>query len=194
VAATRELCVTPPRLVKVELTHRTQGDPAAYRRWFDAPVSFGAGATQLVFARSALDVPLRTADPQLLAILSRHAEELAARDRSLPPMIAQVERVLRKALRSDDAQVERVARELGLTGRSLQRRLKDEGTSFQLVRDKVRRELASRYLEDELSMAEISFLLGFSEPSAFFRAFKRWTGLTPLESRARARGRAAVSA
>jgi AraC-like DNA-binding protein len=194
VAATRELCVSPPGVVKVELTHRTQGDPAVYRRWFDGPVIFGAMETQLVFARSALDVPLRTADPQLLAILSRHAQELATRNRSVPPVIAQVERILRKALRTDDAQVDQVARELGLTGRSLQRRLKDEGTSFQVVRDTVRCELAARYLEDDLSMAEISFLLGFSEPSAFFRAFKRWTGLTPLESRARARGRAAATA
>ena len=72
---------------------------------------------------------------------------------------------------------------LGLTSRSLQRRLKDEGTAFQTLREDVRRELAQRYLSDGLSIAEISFLLGFSEPSAFFRAFKRWTGKTPLESR-----------
>ena len=66
--------------------------------------------------------------------------------------------------------------------------LRDEGTSFQAVREDVRRALAARYLEDDLSIAEISFLLGFSEPSAFFRAWKRWTGLTPAESRERARG------
>ena len=68
--------------------------------------------------------------------------------------------------------------------RSLQRRLKDEGTAFQTVREDVRHELAQRYLDDNLSISEISFLLGFSEPSAFFRAFKRWTGLTPVERRA----------
>jgi AraC-like DNA-binding protein len=191
VGAARALCVHPARVERVEFGHRSQGDPGSYRRWFDAPVSFGAPATQLVFPRSSAGLPLRTSDPSLLAILSRHAEDLASRDRSSPPLVAQVERILRKALRTDDAQVDRVARELGLTSRSLQRRLKDEGTSFQIVRDQVRRELASRYLEDELSMSEISFLLGFSEPSAFFRAFKRWTGLTPLESRARSRAAAA---
>ena len=74
-----------------------------------------------------------------------------------------------------------------MTARSLQRRLKDEDQSFQTVREGVRHELAVRYLDDDLSIAEISFLLGFSEPSAFFRAFKRWTGLTPIESRARRR-------
>jgi AraC-like DNA-binding protein len=70
-----------------------------------------------------------------------------------------------------------------MTGRSLQRRLKDEGTVFQSVRDEMRRDLADHYLGQGMSFAEISFLLGFSEPSAFFRAFKRWTGLTPLERR-----------
>jgi AraC-like DNA-binding protein len=77
-----------------------------------------------------------------------------------------------------------MAKRLGLTARSLQRRLQDEGTSFQALRDETRRSLADRYLGQGLSVAEISFLLGFSEPSAFFRAFKRWTGLTPVERRA----------
>jgi len=84
-----------------------------------------------------------------------------------------------------------VAKQLGLTVRSLQRRLKDAGTSFQAAREDVRRTLAQRYLDDGLAIAEISFLLGFSEPSAFFRAFKRWTGLTPLERRAERRAAAA---
>ena len=68
---------------------------------------------------------------------------------------------------------------------TVKRRLKDEGTSFNALREDVRRELATRYLDADMSIAEISFLLGFSEPSAFFRAFKRWTGLTPLEARRR---------
>ena len=70
-----------------------------------------------------------------------------------------------------------------MTPRSLQRRLKEENTSFNAVREQVRRELTQRYLADNLSISEISFLLGFSEPSAFFRAFKRWTGMTPIEAR-----------
>jgi AraC-like DNA-binding protein len=94
--------------------------------------------------------------------------------------------VLREALRTDEGHVEVVAKRLGLTARSLQRRLKDENTSFNAVREDVRQQLSRRYLEEGLSIAEISFLLGFSEPSAFFRAFKRWTGLTPVEARRRA--------
>ncbi len=182
----KQLSTVPLRVTAVELAHRAAGDVAAYRAWFDAPVVFEAPITQLVMPRPALAASLVSADPQLLAILTRAAEELRRRAPTPPTLAAQAARVLHDALRSDDGNVEHVARQLGLTSRSLQRRLKDEGTSFQLVREQVRRELAQRYLDDKLAISEISFLLGFSEPSAFFRAFKRWTGTTPIEARRRA--------
>jgi len=180
----RELTTRPFRVIAVELAHRAPPDVAPYRAWFDAPVVFDAATTQLVLPASALDAALVSADPALLAILTRAADELAKQTPSDPLLTAQVKRALGEALRSDDAGVDAIAKRLGLTGRSLQRRLEDEGTTFKQVREDVRRELAQRYLDDGLAIAEISFLLGFSEPSAFFRAFKRWTGQTPLEARA----------
>jgi AraC-like DNA-binding protein len=183
----RELSTVPFRPVAVELAHPAPDDVAPFRAWFEAPVVFGAEATQLVMPRAALAAPLVASDPALLAILTRAADELAAKSSADPLMTQQVKRVLHDALRSDDAQVESVAKQLGLAVRSLQRRLKDEGTSFQAVREDVRRTLAQRYLDEGLAIAEISFLLGFSEPSAFFRAFKRWTGMTPVENRAQRR-------
>ena len=183
----RELTAVPFRPISVEFAHAGPDDAAPYRAWFGAPVVFGAEATQLVLPRSALAARLASSDPALLAILTRAADELAKRASGDPLMTQQVKRVLHEALRSDDAQVESVAKQLGVAVRSLQRRLKDEGTSFQAVREDVRRALAQRYLDDGLAIAEISFLLGFSEPSAFFRAFKRWTGMTPVESRAQRR-------
>ena len=179
----RQLTESPVRPLAVELTHRV-ADPRPYERFFDAPVRFGADVAQLVVPRRALSVPLRTADASLLRILRRVADEERAALPDEPLMAARVRRVLRAALRDNEASIEHVAVKLGLTARSLQRRLKDEGSSFQALREELRRELAERYLSDDLSIAEISFLLGFSEPSAFFRAFKRWTGLTPLERRA----------
>ncbi len=175
----RQLATVPFRVTAVEFTHHTTADAAVYRKWFAAPVTFGAETTQLVLPRSALESPLVSADPALLAILTRAADDLARATTTEPTLTAQVKRVLREVLRSADANVDFVAKRLGLTGRSLQRRLKDDGTSFNAVRETVRRELADRYLQERLSIAEISFLLGFSEPSAFFRAFKRWTGTTP---------------
>lgn len=178
----KQLSTVPFRVIAIELAHAATGDVAAYRAWFDAPVVFGAEHTQLVMPASALDAALVSSDPALLAVLTRAANELhrKAPDASIT---AQVSRVLRDALRSDEGHIDHVAKKLGLTSRSLQRRLKDESTSFQAVRETVRRELAQRYLDDKLTIAEISFLLGFSEPSAFFRAFKRWTGMTPIEAR-----------
>jgi AraC-like DNA-binding protein len=173
------------RLAEVRFTHRAT-DPTLlprYEAFFESKVRFGAAHTEMLFDESVLAAPLPTADANLLAVLLPLAT--AQRERSSPhPLVTdQVRRALRAALCNDDAQLESVAKRLGMTGRSLQRRLKDEGTVFQTVRDAARRDLADHYLGQGMSFAEISFLLGFSEPSAFFRAFKRWTGLTPLERR-----------
>jgi len=189
----RELPAVPFRPIAVELAHHAPDDVAPFRAWFEAPVVFGAERTQLVLPRAALAASLVSSDPARLAIPTRAADELAKQTTLDPPMTAQVKRVLHEALRSDDAQVEAVAKQLGLAARSLQRRLKDEGTAFQAVREEVRRALAQRYLDDGLAIAEIAFLLGFSEPGAFSRAFKRWTGLTPAESRARRAAAAAAA-
>ncbi len=170
----RDLPEAPVRPIAVELAHRGPDDTAAYRAWFEAPVAFGAAATRLVLPREALTARLPPADPAPLAILARAGGELAAEAAADPRMTQQVKRALPDALRSDDAQVEAVAKQLGLAARSLQRRLKDEGASFQAVREEVRRALARRYRDAGLASAEIAFLLGFAEPGAFARASARW--------------------
>lgn len=179
----KQLAAQPFRITAVELAHR--GDPVGYRAWFDAPVTFGAEHTQLIFPAAALNSPLVSSDPALLQILTRAAEEMMKRAPEPATIAAQVARVVAETLHGDEATIGVVAKRLGMTERSLQRRLKDEQTSFNAVREDVRKQLATRYLADKLAIAEISFLLGFSEPSAFFRAFKRWTGMTPLEARGR---------
>jgi len=183
----RELATAPFRPLAVELAHPAPEDAAPFQAWFEAPVAFGAEATRLVLPREALAARLPPADPAPLAILARAADELAGQTAGDRPMTQQVKRALAGALRSDDAQVESVAKQLGLAVRSLQRRLKDEGTSFQAAREEVRRVLAERYLGDGLAIPEIAFLLGFAEPGAFLRAFKRWTGASPAERRAERR-------
>jgi AraC-like DNA-binding protein len=181
----RRLIAEGFRVGEVRFTHRAPpGQLGRYRAFFDADVRFERKTTELVLARRVLDTPLTTADPDLLAILLPTAEEKRARRPADATFTDQVRRGLRAALCSDEAQLSGMAKRLGLTPRSLQRRLQDEGTSFQALRDETRCTLADRYLGEGLSVAEISFLLGFSEPSAFFRAFKRWTGLTPIERRA----------
>ena len=194
--ASHELCfallvlrgrdLVPGQLLRMEarFTHRiASGHLPRYRALFGGEVRFGATNTELLFEHGALDTRLSTADPNLHAVLAPTAEEKRGHPSTLPPLTEQVRRALRAALIRDDAQLEPLAKRLGMTGRSLQRRLRDEGTTFQAVRDEMRRELADRYLGQGMSFAEISFMLGFSEPSAFFRAFKRWTGMTPFERR-----------
>jgi AraC-like DNA-binding protein len=182
----RELSTVPFRASVAELSHPAPGDVAPYRAWFDCPVVFGAEQTQLVMPAAALDASLVSSDPALLAILTRAADELVRKTPDDPLITSQVRRVLHEALRTDDAGVDTVAKKLGLTGRSLQRRLEEEGTTFNKLREQTRLDLAQRYLDEGLAISEISFLLGFSEPSAFFRAFKRWTGETPLAHKRRA--------
>lgn len=91
-----------------------------------------------------------------------------------------VQAALLEALRSGQASMQSIARKLALSKRTLQRRIEVEGTSYQVLLDETRTNLARHYLENTtLSVAEISFLLGFSEPNSFYRAFRVWTGTTP---------------
>jgi AraC-like DNA-binding protein len=90
------------------------------------------------------------------------------------------------SLRGGIPKMDEVARKLHMSARTLQRRLQDDGLSFQDLVAEVRRDLSARYLEEaDMSLAEVAFLIGFSEVSTFHRAFKQWTGLTPAEYRRR---------
>ncbi|MGA9526123.1 MAG: helix-turn-helix transcriptional regulator, partial [Myxococcaceae bacterium] len=98
--------------------------------------------------------------------------------------VLQVRQRVTSALSGGEPTLEAIASQLAITPRTLQRRLKEHGTTYQLLLEELRRELALRYLRDHgLEISEVAFLLGFSEPSAFHRAFRRWTGTTPLSFR-----------
>jgi AraC-like DNA-binding protein len=132
---------------------------------------------------SLVDRALPQADPALYRVIERHAEALlAARPAPQDTTSERVQRVLIEALNanSSDVSLTAVAAELRLSERSLQRRLAGEGTSFDALLERLRLDLALRYLGDQsIAIAEVAYLLGYSEPSAFHRAFKRWTGRTP---------------
>jgi AraC-like DNA-binding protein len=130
--------------------------------------------------------PVLTADPLLSRVVVRHAEALLAERPAAETTAGTVRRMLTRLLGDDEAgcSLTAVSASLHMSERSLQRRLADEGVSFDALLDELRRELALRYLADEkVAIAEIAYLLGYSEPSAFHRAFKRWTGTTPAEAR-----------
>ncbi len=149
-------------------------------RVFGCPVNHGAEVPRLVLSESTWTTAVPGADAALSAILERHAALLADSIPEVEQFIDRVRRHVAQGLPDGAPSVERVARSLGMSGRSLQRRLKEEGRSFSEVLDEVRLRLARLHVaQPHASLAETAFLLGFSEQSAFTRAFRRWTGETP---------------
>ena len=154
-----------------------------FSQYFGAPVEFSAAHNALVFRRDDLEKPLPTANSDLARASDEIITEYLARlDRS--NVAAQVKAKLLDFLPSGEIGQEAVAASLNVSSRSLQRKLHNEGVTFKDLLDDTRRELAGRYIrESGMSAKEVAYLLGFSEPSNFTRAFKRWTGLSPSEYR-----------
>lgn len=171
---------------RVSFQHPAPADLSLHREWFGDRVQFDRPHDEIAFTTEDLERPLVTADPSLRDVLEAHAKVLLAR---LPDASATASQRVRVAiaeqLRDGAPTLEQVATKLGLPTRTLQRRLKDEGTRFDALLDEVRHELAKRYLSDDrISIQEAAFLLGFSDVAAFHRAFVRWTGTTPARYRA----------
>lgn len=168
----------------VRLRHPAPGDTRAYRRLFGLEPEFGAEVNELNFEARLLELPVRGADPTLHRIVARHADELLARAPSGHHFVDEVRRKILQSLRLGVPGAPELARSLGLSTRSLARRLADEGTSLSALIDEVRRDVARAQLrQTNRKTIDIAFMLGFSEVSAFHRAFRRWTGTTPAEFR-----------
>ncbi|CAN5924234.1 AraC family transcriptional regulator [soil metagenome] len=174
--------VTQTRLSprEVHFAHPGPADPSAHEAFFGCPVRFDARETALLFLRETLALPLPKADAQLGAFLTEMATDaLGRRTReSSPP--ERIKEIIGEELRRCLPPLEQIARRLATSERTLRRRLEEEGTSFRTLLDETRAELAQSYVRDgKLSLSEVAFLVGFSETSAFNRAFKRWTGSPP---------------
>jgi AraC-like DNA-binding protein len=140
----------------------------------------------LAVSREAWNLPLRRRDPILRGLLEQQANEIIARLPARRDIVIDVRRLLAKRIVGGDTRIDSVARELTTTARTLQRRLEQAGVSYQELLEETLREAAEQYLLDRsLPISEVAFLLGYSEPSAFHRAFKRWNNVTPLNFRQR---------
>lgn len=173
------------RPLGVHFAHEEPSDTTPHAAFFQCPVSFRSNRNGFELSREDFERPLVEAQPGLLQVLERQAELLLERSpRPAPSLIGRVRAALVKDLRSGRTTATRVARSLGFGERTLRRRLDEEGTSYHEVLTELRRELASRYLEDErLAIDEVAFLLGYSDRSAFIRAFRHWTNRTPAQFR-----------
>ncbi|HET9233694.1 MAG TPA: AraC family transcriptional regulator, partial [Candidatus Eisenbacteria bacterium] len=167
-------------VLRVELRQVEPGNTGPYVHVFDAPIEFGAPADRLCFSAETWGLPIEGADAALARVLEEHARILARRiPQYTPGFRTDVQVAIASAL-PDGGSVGEVARALHMSVRTLQRKLVEAGTSFREISDSVRGQLAEEYLTDaNVSIAEVAFLLGFSDQSSFNRAFRGWTGESP---------------
>lgn len=168
----------------VRLAYPAPPSATEHARVFGVLPQFGTADSALRLPAAVLDLPIASADAQLLAVLEPHAAALLARlhSPSLPAssLPDRVRREIVRLLRSAEPTLAAVADALCLSPRTLQLHLRQAGHRYQQLLDEVRRELAEQHLRDhQHSTTDIAFLLGFAEPSVFVRSFRRWTGQTP---------------
>lgn len=170
--------VVRPR--EVRFAYPRPPDSREHERVFTpARLVFDASETALVLDGHLLDTPILNANPHLFTLFTQHADALLA-NLHAPNLTARVKREIVALLKGEEPTLAVVADRLNLGVRTLQLHLKDEGTTYQQVLDEVRKALAVEHLrEPNLSTTDIAYLLGFAEPSVFFRSFKKWTGETP---------------
>jgi AraC-like DNA-binding protein len=154
------------------------GSHETYRAVFHAPVSFGAAFDEIELEASQLDLRLSTADPITADALEAKVAALAAAANGRSAFVDRVRRVARDNL-AERPSLATIGKELGMSARTLRRLLEQESTSLRAVIDELRRERADELLATGAAVKEIAFMLGFSEASAFSRAYKRWTGRAP---------------
>ena len=176
--------VTP---IRVKFTHRRDPISSELAEFFGDNIEFGAAIDEIVFAPQIGLLPVVSADPYLNKLLINYCEEaLARRPANLSSFRSAVENAIVPLLPHGKAQAAEIAGKLGVSQRTLARRLTLEGVTFSEVLESLKSSLAQRYLADEsLSISQIAWLLGYQEVSAFTHAFKRWTGKTPREARSR---------
>jgi AraC-like DNA-binding protein len=170
----------------VHFTHAAPAYRAEYDRIFRVPVTFESDRNALLIDDAVLSFRPPTMPAYASKVLEARAEELLEKLDSSKSMRAQVETLLTRAMSEGNIGMERIGRELGLSRQTLFRRLKSENVTFEKVLDELRHRMALNYLNDrKLSVSQTSHLLGFSDPAAFSRAFKRWTGSSPRRVRFR---------
>jgi AraC-like DNA-binding protein len=173
-------CVRP---VRVELRHDTACPMLA--RHLGLPVIVSQPHFALVFDAASLAVPVVNADARLLGLLQRYADSLLAGRGHKHDLVARAGRWILENLHTGQVGVVPLARALGMSNRTLARRLAKEGFTPADLVEELRRQLACKYLaERAVPLGQITYLLGYSDLSAFTRAFRRWTGRTPSEWRA----------
>jgi AraC-like DNA-binding protein len=169
---------------RVNITHHRDRFHADFRKFFGCDVAFGSGTDEIAFSSTMRPTPLASADSFLNALLIAQCEHTRANRLRPAELRISLENEIVPLLPHGNAQAPAIARKLGMSQRTLARRLASEGISFTAVLDELRRDLAKHYLSEAgVPITTIAWLLGYQEVSAFTHAFKRWTGKTPKQAR-----------
>ncbi|MEH1868994.1 MAG: AraC family transcriptional regulator [Nostoc sp.] len=164
--------------------HSPPADISDHARIFGIGVRFSMPKNRIIFNANCLNWPVLSANSNLLPVFEQHAQAMLDAINRESNYTRQVVQALTQQLKGELPSQEVFARSLAISVRQLQRELQAEGTSYQQLLDETRKQLALRHLKNpDSSISDVAFLLGFSEPSAFHRAFKRWTGQTPRNYR-----------
>lgn len=169
----------------VKFLHRRDGDISEMQRYFGGDLTFGAERDCIAFDPAEAEAPNVSADPFLHRFLLEYYEDAVARSQSRQsPLRTRVENAITSRLSNGSAIIGNIASDLGMSSRTLSRRLAEEGSTFSSILDDLRSSLANRYLQNnELSISQIAWLLGYTEVSSFAHAFQRWTGRSPTSAR-----------
>lgn len=164
----------------VAFRHAAPGEVARFEAFFDCPVRFGAERNAIAIRSAMLDLPTRLGDPAVSRFLTEHLDAELGALKSEPTFERSLAEHLSEALSNGIPKASTVARAIGMSERTLYRRLADTGLTYQDMLENTQKSLAENLLsESGFSIAEVAFLTGFSEQSSFSRAFKRWVGQTP---------------
>jgi AraC-like DNA-binding protein len=175
-----------PFVKAVHVTHPDPGYRCEYERIFAAPITFESTRNALRIDPAWLTHRVAEQPRYVFGVLTRHADALLARLDASSAMRSRVQQLLLRTLHTGNIGMAQIAREIGLSRDTLYRRLKAEGITFARLLDELRHRLALDYLgAGRVSVNETAYLLGFSDPAAFSRAFKRWTGQSPSRARNR---------
>jgi AraC-like DNA-binding protein len=184
VSVVRDITQSELRPAEVHFPFPAPEDTARYRSFFGGRLVFEQSQNTLVYSQRDLDLPVVAADRTLLSYLDQLAKGVLE-TLSVPESFAdRTRRAIWSDLSDGAPKLQQTAARLGVSARTLQRRLRSEGSSFAGVLDGLRREGAKQLLRDRsLAVYEVAFLLGYSEPSTFFRAFRRWEHTSPHDFR-----------
>jgi AraC-like DNA-binding protein len=170
--------------VEVHFVHNQTVNLAEYERFYRAPVKLGMERDAFIVAEEDLGRNLSGAKQGLCEILDQYAQQLLQKLPANRRFSDRVREIIASELAGGDPSADCIAQKLHMSPRTLRRRLNDEGLNHRVLLEQLRKDLASLYLNEKgLAVSEAAFLLGFADASAFHKAFKRWTGRTPVEYR-----------